>query len=142
MRDNGNMTQDFTLDPRLEADSLPVAELELCTLRLMDNARFPWLLLVPRQAGLREITDLHEDGQQQLMRETAHASRMLQALTGAHKMNIGALGNMVPQLHVHVIARFEGDAAWPAPVWGTGGEAYAPAKSAALVAALREALKK
>lgn len=136
------MTQPFILDPRLQADSIPVAMLDLCELRLMNNARFPWLLLVPRQAGLREITDLSEADQVLLMREISHASRVLQQLSGAHKMNIGALGNIVAQLHVHVIARFEGDAAWPAPVWGTGGEPYVPQKSAEWVAQLRDGLKK
>ena len=133
------MTTDFTLDARLEGDSLPVTDLALCHIRLMNNARFPWLLLVPRVADAREVTDLPEASQQQLMREIALASRMLQSLTGADKMNIGALGNMVPQLHIHVIARFRGDPAWPNPVWGTGGETYDDATE--WVEKLRKALK-
>jgi diadenosine tetraphosphate (Ap4A) HIT family hydrolase len=135
------MTQEFLLHPRLEADSLPVASLPLCRVRLMNNARFPWLLLVPALPQKREITDLDEPQQQQLMREIAQASRVLQQLTGAHKMNVATLGNMVPQLHIHIIARFEGDAAWPAPVWGTGGEPYTPEAAATQVARLAEALK-
>lgn len=114
------MTEAFTLDTRLEDDSLPIAEWPLCEVRLMNNARFPWLLLVPRREHAREITDLLPADQQQLMHEITRASRALQALTGAQKMNIGALGNIVPQLHIHVIARFTHDAAWPNPVWGTG----------------------
>lgn len=136
----GNMMPEFILDPRLEGDSLPIMDLALCHVRLMNNARFPWLLLVPRVAGAREITDLTDEAQQQLMREIATASRRLQTLTGAEKMNIGALGNMVPQLHVHVIARFRGDAAWPNPVWGTGGEPYDGTAAAERVAQLRETL--
>lgn len=133
------MAQDLTLDARLEGDSLPVTDFPLCHVRLMNNARFPWLLLVPRVAGAREITDLPDEAQQQLMREIAQASRTLQALTGAEKMNIGALGNMVPQLHVHVIARFVADAAWPNPVWGTGGEPYATEAAAGWIGKLRDA---
>lgn len=131
----------FTLDSRLEADSIAITDLALCHVRLMNNARFPWLLLVPKHSDAREITDLPEDDQLQLMREITHASSILQDFTGADKMNIGALGNMVPQLHVHVIARFTEDAAWPNPVWGTGGDAYPPQDAEALVAKLQEALK-
>lgn len=135
------MSSVFFLDPRLEADSLLVLDLELCHVRLMNNARFPWLLLVPQVAAMREITDLPEAAQQQLMREICQCSTMLQRLTGAEKMNVGALGNMVPQLHVHVIARFAADAAWPNPVWGTGGEAYSPDAAAHLITTLRAAFK-
>ena len=130
----------FTLDPRLETDSIPVTEFALCTVRLMNNARFPWLILIPREAERREITDLTHEMQHQLIEEIAFASRSLQAVTGAHKMNVAALGNMVPQLHVHVIGRFEGDPAWPGPVWGTGGEPYAPETAQSLIAQLLAAL--
>lgn len=134
------MSNSFSLDPRLEADSLPILDLGLCHVRLMNNVRFPWLLLVPQMANMREITDLSESAQQQLMREICHCSTTLQRLTCAEKMNVGALGNMVPQLHVHVIARFTADTAWPNPVWGTGGEAYAHEEAVNLVTRLRAAL--
>lgn len=136
------MMEPFTLDKRLEDDSLPLLEWPLCAVRLMNNARFPWLLLVPRRADMREITDLPEPEQHQLMTEITRASRGLQMLTGAQKMNIGALGNRVPQLHIHVIARFVHDAAWPEPVWGTGGEPYSAEAASRLLEQLSPALEK
>lgn len=114
------MPNAFQLDPRLEADSVPLAELPLSALRLMKDARYPWLLLVPRKPGLTEIIDLDEGERAQLMREIADVSAALKAATGCDKLNVGALGNVVAQLHVHVVARFKTDAAWPGPVWGVG----------------------
>lgn len=131
----------FTLDARLEADSLFVADLALSQLRLMNNRRFPWLVLIPRRKDLREITDLPLPEQHLLLDEITHASTTLQSLTSAHKMNIGALGNIVSQLHIHVIARFPEDSAWPAPVWGTGGEAYPPAEAETLLKRLQNAFE-
>ncbi|WP_377291610.1 HIT family protein [Rhizobium sp. SG2393] len=110
----------FTLDDRLAADSVPVAMLSLCELRLMRDGRWPWLLLVPRRAGVSEIFELDADDQVVLAVETAHVAAALKTLTGATKINVGALGNIVRQLHIHVIARSEGDPAWPGPVWGFG----------------------
>lgn len=108
----------FTLHEQLQKDCTVVGHLPLCTLLLMNDANYPWFVLVPRRDGLREWYELTPEEQQQLLRETNGLAECLQQNTGAKKMNIGALGNMVPQMHVHVIARFEGDAAWPAPVWG------------------------
>ena len=131
----------FTLDPRLAADSRHVAMLPLCELRLMDDTRFPWLLLVPRRAGLAEVTDLTGDEQQQLWREANQASAALRAVAPCDKLNLGALGNIVRQLHLHVVARIEGDAAWPGPVWGSGRAVPYDAEAlAARLAALRHAL--
>lgn len=110
----------WRLHPRLEADTHPVARWALCEVRLMDDARFAWLILVPRIAEAVEIVDLPDAVQQQLAAETARASRALRAVAAPDKLNIGALGNVVRQLHVHVVARSEGDAAWPGPVWGHG----------------------
>ena len=109
----------FALDPRLAADTLPAGHLPLCEVRLMNDARFPWLILVPRRAGLREIHDLSPADRALLMEEATAASAVL-AAHGAFKVNVGALGNMVAQLHVHVVGRQDGDAAWPGPVWGSG----------------------
>lgn len=116
---------DFEPDTRLVADSYPVTELPLCQLRLMDDARFPWLVLVPRRLEVSEVFELDAPTQQQLWREaTAVGKAMLDAL-GGDKLNIASLGNVVAQLHVHVIVRRREDAAWPAPVWGHGqAEAY------------------
>ena len=132
----------FLPDPRLAADSLLVADGPLSQLRLMDDARFPWLVLVPRLAGVQEWIDLDGAAQRQLLAEVNLAGRLLRALGPVHKLNIGALGNIVRQLHVHVVARSEGDAAWPGPVWGSGARVpYVPQEREARVAALRQNLQ-
>lgn len=108
----------WRLHPQLEADTHPVASLGLSELRLMDDARYPWLILVPRVPDAVELVDLVETQQAMLMREIAQASRALRSLFDPHKLNVAALGNVVSQLHVHVVARSRDDAAWPRPVWG------------------------
>lgn len=110
----------FVLDPRLEADTHLVAEWPLSRVLMMDDARYPWAILVPRVAGVSEWFDLSAADQAQLSREALAAAAQMKAMFGARKINVAALGNMVAQLHVHVVARFEGDAAWPGPVWGVG----------------------
>jgi len=110
----------FEPDPRLAADSVFVADGPLSQVRLMDDARFPWLVLVPRVDGASEWIDLDGGQQRLLLAEINQLSRLLQAEPGVHKLNIGALGNIVRQLHVHLVGRHEGDAAWPGPVWGSG----------------------
>lgn len=135
------MANTFALDSRLAADSVPIGELPLCVVRLMEDARYPWLLLVPRRAGMAEIVDLDATDRARLMEEIALASAALKSETGCFKLNVAALGNIVRQLHVHVIARFEGDAAWPGPVWGKGErQPYAPAARDDLAARLRRRL--
>ncbi|QCK85701.1 HIT domain-containing protein [Phreatobacter aquaticus] len=132
------MTASFPdLDARLAADSVPVADLALCQVRLMNDATYPWLLLIPRRPGAIEIIDLSAADRATLMNEIALVSGMIRDMTGCDKLNVAALGNMVPQLHVHVIARFQGDPAWPGPVWGkVPPSAYAEASRDSLVAAL------
>lgn len=133
--------RDFSLDPRLAADSCAVTTLPLCELRLMNDARYPWLILVPRQAGLVEISDLAAAEQTRLWQEVNQAAAALRATAPCDKLNLGALGNMVRQLHVHVIARCIGDAAWPGPVWGYGAAlAYTETELAERRDALRRAL--
>lgn len=110
----------FALDPRLEADTILLGDMALSRVLLMNDSRFPWLILVPRREGLVEITDMTPFERRALFEEAALAADRLKLLTGAKKINLGALGNVVPQLHVHVVARFEADAAWPGPVWGAG----------------------
>jgi diadenosine tetraphosphate (Ap4A) HIT family hydrolase len=112
------MDEDFRLHPQLGADTFPLGDLPLCRCLLMDNAHFPWLILVPRSPNLRELTDLGASDRHRLMDEIALASSALQAEFTPDKLNVAALGNQVPQLHLHVIARFASDACWPAPVWG------------------------
>ena len=111
---------EFALDPRLQADSVFIAEGPLSQVRLMDDARFPWLLLVPRVAGATEWIDLDGNRQRLLLAEINQVSKLLRDEPGVQKLNIGALGNIVRQLHVHLVGRHEGDAAWPGPVWGSG----------------------
>jgi diadenosine tetraphosphate (Ap4A) HIT family hydrolase len=116
----------FVLDPRLAGDTVFVADLPLSRVLLMRDARFPWLVLVPRRAAAVEVVDLPDVDQATLWREVRQAGEALRRATPCDKLNLGALGNLVRQLHVHVVARREGDAAWPGPVWGSGeAKAYA-----------------
>ena len=131
----------FHLHPRLSADCATIGDLPLCRLLLMDDANYPWCILVPRRPGIREIHELVEADQAALLREVSAVSAALQTLFAADKMNVAALGNVVPQLHVHVIARRVGDAAWPRPVWGAvPRQPYAEDDREAVVKRLREAL--
>ena len=131
----------FTLHSRLTADTLPVCEMSLCTVRLMNDARFPWLVLVPRQEELVEISDLAAAERAVLIEEIAVACEALRSVAPCDKLNVGALGNLVPQLHIHVVARVEGDAAWPSPVWGSGiAKPYDKGWADGLIHALRKAL--
>lgn len=109
---------DFELHPRLEADTISLGRSALCEVRLMNDRTWPWVLLVPRRTGIREIYELSEGDQQQLSRESAVLGKGLVAAFDGDKLNVAALGNMVPQLHLHHIVRHEGDPAWPRPVWG------------------------
>mgnify|MGYP003594215089 CR=1 FL=1 len=108
----------FRLDPQLAADTRHIATLTLCDVLLMNDANYPWLILVPRVAGASELLDLDDNDRQRLWREIDIASGALRDMFQPDKLNIAALGNVVKQLHVHVIARFKSDAAWPKPVWG------------------------
>ena len=110
----------FPLDERLERDSVLVTRLGLCQLRLQNDRRWPWLVLVPQRRDVSEVFDLTPLDQAMLTFETNLVGSALKNLTGATKINIGALGNIVRQLHVHVIARQEGDPCWPGPIWGQG----------------------
>lgn len=131
----------WKLDPRLADDSHPVAQLPLCELRLMDDSHHPWLVLVPRVAGATELIDLPEDQQHALLREVTQASRILRERFAPDKLNVAALGNLVPQLHLHVIARYSGDIAWPRPVWGQAAmKPYTPEALVERIATLREGL--
>lgn len=125
----------FALDPRIAASTLPWRDWSLSQVRLMNDRRFPWLLLVPRRAGAVEWHTLAPEDQLALHQETMLTACALDAVFPALKINIGALGNVVPQLHVHVLARKPGDAAWPGPVWGAGqAEPYAVGEAEELLA--------
>jgi diadenosine tetraphosphate (Ap4A) HIT family hydrolase len=136
------MIASFTLHPQLAQDTVPVGDLTLSRVLLMNDANYPWLILVPRRGGLTEIIDLEQNDQVQLLGEIDAAARVLKAATECEKLNIAALGNMVAQLHVHVIARRHSDAAWPKPVWGVAPPAaYNPAVRDGLIGALRRGLQ-
>ena len=108
----------WSLHPQLKKDTIDIGDLPLSKVLVIRDANFPWLLLVPRRPEVSEIIDLDEVEQAQLTTEVSRAARALKEITKCDKLNIAALGNVVPQLHVHVIARRTGDAAWPRPVWG------------------------
>jgi diadenosine tetraphosphate (Ap4A) HIT family hydrolase len=131
----------FELDSRLARDTLPVAILGLSELRLMNDRRWPWAILVPRRPGVTEIFELTPLDQTILTFETVTVSEAMKRVFGARKMNVGSLGNMVPMLHLHVVARSEDDAGWPGPVWGHGtGERYEAAQGDGMVLRLRDAV--
>jgi diadenosine tetraphosphate (Ap4A) HIT family hydrolase len=136
------MESPWSLHPQLAQDTVPVGDLALSRLLLANDANYPWLILVPRQAGLVEIIDLSDHHRLELMDEIAAAASALKAITECEKLNVAALGNQVAQLHVHVIARRHSDAAWPMPVWGAATpSAYHPAVRDGLIGALRRALQ-
>jgi len=108
----------WTLSSQLKKDTIDIGDLPLCRVLVIKDAHYPWLLLVPRRPDIVEIIDLSEVEQAQLMTEVSRVARALKDITKCDKLNIAALGNLVPQLHVHVIARRTQDAAWPRPVWG------------------------
>ena len=108
----------FQLHPTLDADTHLISAIDDCQILLMDDARFPWLILVPQASDVRELYELSEQQQQQTYRAILRISKTLAQHTHADKMNVAALGNQVPQLHIHIIARYQTDAAWPGPVWG------------------------
>lgn len=125
------MTPAFELDSRLAADTIPIGDLTLSSVLLLDDSRFPWFVLVPRRPGASELTDLNAEDATLLMGEIRTATRVMLNLARPDKVNVGALGNVVPQLHVHVVGRFLSDPAWPGPVWGHGQRKPYPAHAAA-----------
>ena len=129
----------WSLHSQLKKDTIEIGDLPLCRVLVIKDANFPWLLLVPRRHEVIEIIDLDEVEQAQLMTEITRVARALKEVTACDKLNIAALGNVVPQLHVHVIARRTSDAAWPRPVWGAlPPRPYASADRERLIDALRE----
>ena len=136
------ITKGWSLHPQLAQDTVPVGDLPLARVLLAKDANYPWLILVPRLSGLVELIDLEENAQVQLLGEIAAAARILKSVTQCDKLNIAALGNQVPQLHVHVIARRHSDAAWPKPVWGVKPpSAYGDTQQASLLGSLRQSLE-
>ena len=108
----------WSLHPQLEKDTAPVGDLALCRVLAINDADYPWLVLVPRRAGVSELIDLSAADAARLIEEIAHVSRVLKAVTGCDKLNVAAIGNVVSQLHIHLVARWRSDPLWPKPVWG------------------------
>ena len=131
----------FALHERLARDTFPVGDFPLCRVLLMNDARWPWLILAPKREAIVELTDLDEGDRTVLIEEAAEAADFLKAHTGADKINIGALGNLVRQFHLHVVARSAGDPGWPGTVWGFGSpQPYDEGEEWALIEAARRAL--
>ena len=131
----------YELHPQLAADTHPLAALELCELRLMDDANYPWLVLVPRVPDAGELVDLQGEQRHRLVDEIDRTAHALRTVFRPRKLNVAALGNIVSQLHVHVIARFEQDPAWPSPVWGrVAARPYTPEMLVDRIALLQETL--
>jgi len=128
----------FELDPRLQQDTLPVGDFPLCRLLLMNDAQYPWFVLVPRREEIVEVFQLDVEDQRTFWQETTELAEILKDTFGADKMNVAALGNVVSQLHMHVIVRRHGDPAWPAPIWG---KHPAQPYTAGQVAVIREKLR-
>ena len=112
------MTEEFSLHPRLAADCFQIGRFELCRLLMMNDAQYPWFILVPQRPDIREIYELTPDDQATLLAESSALSQLLMDVFEGDKLNVAALGNLVPQLHVHHIVRYVNDSAWPKPIWG------------------------
>lgn len=139
MESNDNFA--WKLDAQIERDTAAVGDLSLCRVRAMNDAAYPWLVLVPRRIGVTEIIDLRETDRAQLMTEISAAATALKDITRCDKLNIGAIGNLVPQLHIHIVARRRGDPAWPKPAWGAAPpQPYASHTLDAFIEAVREAI--
>ena len=131
----------FKLDERLDKDTFFISDVPLCRVLLMNDNQFPWLILVPRVADVAEIIDLDEAQQQQFLKESGFVSHVLKQKTQCDKLNVAALGNMVKQLHIHHVARFTHDVAWPKPVWGNQPACpYHIEKASVLISTYRESL--
>jgi diadenosine tetraphosphate (Ap4A) HIT family hydrolase len=131
----------YQLHRQLKQDTHRIGQFELCDVLLMNDARYPWVILVPRVANMRELHELSDEQQKRLMLESSFTAKTMVELFSAHKMNVAALGNMVEQLHLHHVARFPTDATWPKPIWGVGNaEPYSDMAANVMLSQLRRAL--
>ncbi|MSO94050.1 MAG: HIT family protein [Rhodospirillales bacterium] len=131
----------FSLDPKLAADTIALTRWKLCRVLLMNDSNFPWLVLVPERTGLRDFHDLAPADLGEATAEIVRASRALELAFKPHKLNVAALGNVVRQLHIHVVARFTNDPAWPRPIWGVvPAKPYGEPELAAIAARLKAVL--
>ena len=131
----------FQLHKRLEADTLVIGEFPLSLVLLSKDANYPWVILVPKREGITEIYQLTETDQQQLLKESSVLAEAMEGLIKPDKLNIATIGNIIPQLHMHHVARFESDSAWPGPVWeATPSTSYSAQQQASMLADLHRAL--
>jgi diadenosine tetraphosphate (Ap4A) HIT family hydrolase len=136
------MTTTFELHPRLKQDCISIGRFDLCLLLMMNDSQFPWFILVPEKAGIKEIYQLAKPDQHTLLDESSYLAENLAAYYNADKMNIAAIGNLVPQLHIHHIVRYQSDKAWPDPVWGKlAAIPYTPQQIADNVTRIKERLR-
>lgn len=132
----------FELHPQLAKDCFVITDLELCRVLLMNDKNYPWCILVPMREGKKDLYELTDKEQQQFITESSRLSRVMMDVFQGKKMNIAALGNMVPQLHIHHIVRFEGDPCWPKPVWGqVPAQLYQEEEAVLLAQRIKSALK-
>lgn len=134
------MTEAFAIHPQLAADSFAIARWPLCEVRVINDANYPWLVLIPQKAGLKDFDDLSPEDMALAGEEIRAASKALRQLYQPDKLNVAALGNQVPQLHIHLVARFHSDAAWPNPIWGVVPARTYEDENDERVVALKEAL--
>ena len=136
------MAESFSLHPQLQKDCIFIQDLPLCRLLFMNDENYPWVILVPRLPQAKELIDIPDSLHPQFWEEMRRVSVAMQKIFTPDKLNVAALGNMVPQLHIHVIARFKSDLAWPKPVWGTvAAKSYTEAKSAELITKISAEIK-
>jgi diadenosine tetraphosphate (Ap4A) HIT family hydrolase len=136
------MTTLFQLHPRLKEDCIAIGRFDLCQLLMMNDSQYPWFILVPEKAGIKEIYQLSKPERQTLTEESSYLAENMAALFKADKMNIAAIGNLVPQLHIHHVVRYQTDKAWPAPIWGKfAAVAYTQWQIEENVARVKEQLK-
>jgi diadenosine tetraphosphate (Ap4A) HIT family hydrolase len=132
----------FTLHPQLANNCILIGDLELCRVLLLNDCQYPWVILVPRRDNISESFQLTADEQSRLMWESSHVAELMNEFYTADKMNVAALGNVVPQLHIHHIVRYKNDAVWPKPVWGAvPGKAYSAERLSSRCTELRDLLK-
>ena len=132
----------FKLDRKFLKTSHHLIDLKLCTIRLNDNSKFPWIILIPKRNKITDISDLNSKDQTLLMKEIVYASKVMKKLFKTSKLNVEKIGNMVPQLHIHIIARSKNDSSWPLSVWVVKGKNYSKTALKVIVDKLRKALNK
>ena len=132
----------FKIDKKFLKSSHHIIELKLCSIRLHDNSKFPWVILIPKRNKITDISDLNSKDQILLMKEIVHVSKIMKKLFKTSKLNIEKIGNMVPQLHIHIIARNIKDSSWPLSVWVTKGKSYSKLALTIMIEKLREALNR